>query len=235
VAKAAAPKPEPTPVPAPKPASAPKTKAAAKPAPAPPAPKAAAAPPAAPPPAKSAAASKPAPKAAAKPAPRPAAPAPAANLEPKPDVGSSFPRPTPEVVPPYEAKTTSSKAPSEMPNDQYQTLRDRLLTQKNEIVDMVRQDLRAGQESADENTDDIVDRANNAYNRELMFSLSDAERGMLLQVENALTRMEEGTYGVCASCGNRIALPRLEAVPWARFCIDCQELAEKGLLEVDQV
>jgi len=120
-----------------------------------------------------------------------------------------------------------------MPNDQYQALRDRLQKQKDEIVDMYRQDLRAGQESADENTDDIVDRANNAYNRELMFSLSDAERGMLLQVENALGRMEEGTYGVCASCGNRIALPRLEAVPWARFCIDCQELAEKGLLEVD--
>jgi len=121
-----------------------------------------------------------------------------------------------------------------MPNDQYQALHDRLQKQKDEIVDMYQQDLRAGKESADENTDDIVDRANNAYNRELMFSLSDAERGMLLQVENALNRMTEGTYGVCTSCGNRIALPRLEAVPWARFCIDCQELAEKGLLEVDQ-
>jgi RNA polymerase-binding transcription factor len=98
---------------------------------------------------------------------------------------------------------------------------------------MYRQDLRAGQESADENTDDIVDRANNAYNRELMFSISDNERATLLQIENALNRMDEGTYGVCSNCGNIIALPRLEAVPWARFCIDCQELAEKGLLEVE--
>ena len=95
------------------------------------------------------------------------------------------------------------------------------------------QDLRAGQESADDGTEDIVDRANNAYNRELMFSLSDNERATLLQIENALGRMDEGSYGRCANCGQSIAVQRLEAVPWARFCIDCQELAEKGLLEVE--
>ena len=96
---------------------------------------------------------------------------------------------------------------------------------------MYKQDLRAGQESADDGTEDIVDRANNAYNRELMFSLSDVERSTLLQIENALRRMDEGGYGRCANCGQTINALRLEAVPWARFCIDCQELAEKGLLE----
>ena len=90
---------------------------------------------------------------------------------------------------------------------------------------------RGGQEPAHDGPEDIVDRANNAYNRELMFSLSDAERQTLLQIENALTRMEDGGYGRCANCGQQINILRLEAVPWARFCIDCQELAEKGLLE----
>jgi DnaK suppressor protein len=109
-------------------------------------------------------------------------------------------------------------------------LRDRLQQQRQEILDMYQQDLRAGQESADDGTEDIVDRANNSYNRELMFSLSDSERQMLLQVEDALRRMDEGVYGRCANCGRAISVQRLEAVPWTRFCIDCQELAEKGLL-----
>ncbi|MBW8874555.1 MAG: TraR/DksA family transcriptional regulator [Acidobacteria bacterium] len=132
------------------------------------------------------------------------------------------------------ARTEKAKPTVEEPqHDQYQALRERLQNQRNEILNMYKQDLRAGQESADDGTEDIVDRANNAYNRELMFSLSDTERTTLLQIENALRRMEEGSYGRCANCGQNIHVLRLEAVPWARFCIDCQELAEKGLLEVE--
>jgi DnaK suppressor protein len=131
------------------------------------------------------------------------------------------------------ARTEKAKATVEVPQDQFQALRERLQNQRAEILNMYKQDLRAGQESADDGTEDIVDRANNAYNRELMFSLSDTERTTLLQIENALRRMEEGSYGRCANCGQNIHILRLEAVPWARFCIDCQELAEKGLLEVE--
>jgi RNA polymerase-binding transcription factor len=130
-------------------------------------------------------------------------------------------------------RSEKAKAAVEVPRDQFQALRERLQNQRAEILDMYKQDLRAGQESADDGTEDIVDRANNAYNRELMFSLSDTERATLLQIENALRRMDEGGYGRCANCGQMISIQRLEAVPWARFCIDCQELAEKGLLEVE--
>jgi DnaK suppressor protein len=132
------------------------------------------------------------------------------------------------------ARTEKAKTSAvEVPQDRFQALRKRLENQRDEIINMYKQDLRAGQESADDGTEDIVDRANNAYNRELMFSLSDTERNTLLQIENALRRMDEGTYGRCANCGRDIALPRLEALPWARFCVDCQELAEKGMLEVE--
>jgi DnaK suppressor protein len=131
------------------------------------------------------------------------------------------------------ARTEKAKVAAEVPRDQFQALRERLQNQRAEILSMYKQDLRAGQESADDGTEDIVDRANNAYNRELMFSLSDNERATLLQIENALRRMDEGSYGKCANCGQMISIQRLEAVPWARFCIDCQELAEKGLLEVE--
>ena len=59
---------------------------------------------------------------------------------------------------------------------------------------MYQQDVRAGQESADDGTEDIVDRANNSYNRELMFSLSDTERQLMLEVDKALARIDEGAY-----------------------------------------
>lgn len=129
-----------------------------------------------------------------------------------------------------KAKATPAAAP-EMTQELFETLRSRLLEQRTEIINMYNQDVRAGQESTDDPTEDIVDRANNSYNRELMFSISDSERQLLLQIEAAIKRMDAGTYGRCTNCGNNIHPLRLEAVPWARFCIDCQELAEKGLLE----
>jgi DnaK suppressor protein len=135
-----------------------------------------------------------------------------------------------QVAKTEKAKASTAAAP-EMTQDRFEALRTRLQGQRQEIVNMYHQDVRAGQELSDDGTEDIVDRANNAYNRELMFSLSDGERQMLLQIEAALDRMNAGTYGRCTNCGNNIHPLRLEAVPWARFCIDCQELAEKGLLE----
>ena len=115
-----------------------------------------------------------------------------------------------------------------------EVLRQQLQRQRQEIVDLYHRDLRAGQASADEGTDDIIDQANNSYNREFLFSLSNSERQMLVLVDEALARMEEGAYGHCTNCGQQIGRLRLEAVPWARFCIDCQELKEKGLLDENE-
>lgn len=133
-----------------------------------------------------------------------------------------------------KAKTASAPA-QQAPQDQsqFEALRTRLLEQRREMYDLYNQDIRAGQESADDGTEDIVDRANNHYNRELMFSLSDGERQRLLQIEDALRRMDEGSYGRCSNCGGSINPKRLEAVPWTRFCIDCQELVERGMLEAE--
>lgn len=133
-----------------------------------------------------------------------------------------------------KAKTASAQArQGAQDQSRFDALRNRLLEQRREMYDLYSQDVRAGQESADDGTEDIVDRANNHYNRELMFSLSDTERQRLLQIEDALRRMEEGTYGRCGNCGGPINPLRLEAVPWTRFCIDCQELVERGMLEAE--
>jgi len=128
------------------------------------------------------------------------------------------------------AKATT-KRKTQQSRKAVEAYRERLVEQRREIMDLYQSDVRAGQASTDEGTEDIVDRANNSYNRELMFSLSDAERQRLLDIDGALERIEEGGYGSCANCGREIGERRLEAVPWARFCVDCQELAEQGMLE----
>ncbi len=110
-------------------------------------------------------------------------------------------------------------------------LRRSLEEKRSEMLELYEHDVRVGQESSDENFDDIVDRANNSFNRELMFLLSDNEREVLIRIEEAFERLDKGSYGSCTYCSGTISLARLRALPWARFCIDCQESEERGALE----
>src|SRR5216684_6293993 len=85
---------------------------------------------------------------------------------------------------------------------------------------------------ADQDTaQDIADRAASSYTKEFLFSQSNNDRQLLQMVEIALQRIREGAFGECANCGNDINPKRLEAVPWTRHCIACQEKLEQGLLE----
>jgi DnaK suppressor protein len=88
-----------------------------------------------------------------------------------------------------------------------------------------------GRSADDEATQDIADRAASSYNKEFLFSQSNQDRQLLLLVDGALARLREGSFGECVSCGKEINAKRLEAVPWTRHCIECQEKAEKGQLE----
>ena len=84
-----------------------------------------------------------------------------------------------------------------------------------------------GREVVPEGGEDYVDDAVTHYTREFLLSLSDLERRQVMQVEEAIVRVKEGTFGECMSCGDEIEPKRLEAVPWARYCVSCQEIAEK--------
>ena len=85
---------------------------------------------------------------------------------------------------------------------------------------------------ADQDTaQDIADRAASSYTKEFLFSQSNNDRQLLQMVETALQRIREGEFGECVNCGNEINAKRLEAVPWTRYCIECQEKLEKGQLE----
>jgi DnaK suppressor protein len=83
----------------------------------------------------------------------------------------------------------------------------------------------------DQNTPDMADMAVESYTKEFNFGKSSGDRHVLQLIQEALERIENKSYGVCVNCENVIQPKRLEAVPWTRMCIQCQDLLEKGLLE----
>lgn len=131
------------------------------------------------------------------------------------------------------AKAASSPETLEDLNDpaRVEAFRRALLVKREELLNLYKHDVRVGQESTDDNADDFADRANNSYNRELMFALSNGEREIMLRIDEAVERIDRGTFGHCVHCERPIGLPRLEAVPWARYCIRCQEQDELGILD----
>ncbi len=112
----------------------------------------------------------------------------------------------------------------------YQQYEDALRQKQHELLDSYERDKAAGNAQPDDGIQDLADKAASAYSKELNFSLSDAERNLLMLIDEAFARMRNGSYAVCTNCNAVIGEKRLQAVPWTPFCIDCQELQEKGLL-----
>ena len=75
--------------------------------------------------------------------------------------------------------------------------------------------------------DELADAETETIERERELSLSENFRDLLDQVEHALQRIDDGTYGVCESCGKRIEAPRLRALPYASRCIECKRREER--------
>ena len=76
----------------------------------------------------------------------------------------------------------------------------------------------------------MADLGTDNYEIENIIGLMSSERKMLTEIDDALRRIEEGTYGICEGNGEPIPKPRLNAIPWARYCVPCAALLEKGLL-----
>ena len=112
----------------------------------------------------------------------------------------------------------------------YRQFEDALRKKQHELLDSFERDKEAGNAQPDDGIQDLADKAASAYSKELNFSLSDGERNVLMLIDEAFARIREGNFGTCTNCQNTIGEKRLQAVPWSPFCIDCQELQEKGLL-----
>ncbi|MEW5758204.1 MAG: TraR/DksA C4-type zinc finger protein [Candidatus Omnitrophota bacterium] len=74
----------------------------------------------------------------------------------------------------------------------------------------------------------MADAATDTYDREFSLSLASSEQDALYEIEDALKRIEEKTFGLCEVCHGQIAKIRLKVVPYARLCLKCQEAKEKS-------
>src|SRR5260370_17949058 len=118
-----------------------------------------------------------------------------------------------------------------MEKKKLETIKNRLEERQQTLRKAVSRTEEDGRVADQDTAQDIADRAASSYTKEFLFSQSNNDRQLLQMGEIALQRMREGDFGECANCGNDINSKRLEAVPWTRHCIACQEKLEQGLLE----
>src|SRR5271157_620172 len=95
--------------------------------------------------------------------------------------------------------------------------------------------LRNREDIAIEKTPDALDEVQLAGERELAIRNLDRESNLLRNVRGALMRIADGSYGICLHCEEEIKPKRLEAVPWTKFCITCQEAADRHEFESAEV
>ena len=122
-----------------------------------------------------------------------------------------------------------------MEKKRVEQFKKRLETRQQELRRLVSRNVQDGRAADEQAAQDIADKAANSYTKEFLFHQSNNDRQLLQLVEEALHRIREGSYGECTNCGNELNAKRLEAVPWTRYCINCQEKVEQGLLEESSI
>ena len=109
-----------------------------------------------------------------------------------------------------------------------------LLEKRNEILgnvsEMANEALRRDRSDLSNMPLHMADAGSDNYEIDNTLGLMDSERRILDEIDDALRRVERRTYGICEGAGERIPKKRLQAIPWARHCVKCADLAEKGLL-----
>jgi DnaK suppressor protein len=103
----------------------------------------------------------------------------------------------------------------------------KLMGKKDEITAIMSEAYSESKEVETGIAQDLADKAESSYTKEFLLSLSDAERKQLLLIDGALNRIDKNEYGICQRCQKNISKKRLDAVPWAPHCIDCQEKEEE--------
>jgi DnaK suppressor protein len=106
-----------------------------------------------------------------------------------------------------------------------------LLEQLREHTENIRTEQATALEASDDGVKDSVDLSLMDVNQEIAFRLGERESQMVADIDQALLRIEEGSYGKCARCGRDIDERRLEAVPTARYDANCQTMIERALGE----
>lgn len=113
------------------------------------------------------------------------------------------------------------------------SMRDILFTRRDALRKALAGDLSLLNELREQSVGDVVDAALDSAQDEINSQLAEVESRELASIEKALERMREGAFGQCEGCDKPIPMARLNALPYATFCIECQRLAEEGRLEIN--
>jgi DnaK suppressor protein len=114
-----------------------------------------------------------------------------------------------------------------MRKERLASFKKRLLEKHDQLADGVGRTAIYGKDQDDDSIKDLGDQANTAYTREFFFELGNGDRRLLRDVVAALQKIDNGSFGDCERCGEAIADKRLEALPFARYCIACQRVVEE--------
>jgi DnaK suppressor protein len=138
------------------------------------------------------------------------------------------------AISPLAAKPKETAKEREARERRREALHQMLIRKRQEILKEIEgslgQSLTEDQQRRLESARDVGDQALMDLDRELGISLMEMRNRRRQAIDEALTRLSEGTYGICAECGVEISEKRLEAVPFAKLCVECQsrqELLEK--------
>jgi RNA polymerase-binding transcription factor len=149
-------------------------------------------------------------------------------------VAAVLEKPVAVAVSPLAAKPKESAKEREARERRRDALHQMLIRKRQEILKEIEgslgQSLTEDQQRRLESARDVGDQALMDLDRELGISLMEMRNRRRQAIDEALTRLSEGTYGICAECGVEISEKRLEAVPFAKLCVECQsreELLEK--------
>jgi DnaK suppressor protein len=115
-----------------------------------------------------------------------------------------------------------------MDKKRIERFKKQLLERRQELLKSIAQTQEEGRAMQHSYGPDEGDRANSSLDKELMFQQTTHARGLLGGIDSALARIADGTFGQCMVCEEEIGAKRLEALPWTRYCISCQESSEKN-------
>jgi len=127
-----------------------------------------------------------------------------------------------------EVKKSGTKKSAKQPSFQA-VLKSKLLDEKEKILNDVAAKIRQESSVHKRESGDIYDISSNERERELALTLGDRDRKKLSEIDLALERINEGSYGECEECGEPVAEKRLEVLPFTRVCVDCQSKLERDL------
>jgi DnaK suppressor protein len=125
----------------------------------------------------------------------------------------------------------TDKVKAGMDKKRLEYYKKKLLARREELTKTIARTQEEGRTADEDPTVDLADKAANSYTKEFLFGMTNTDRAILNMIDAALKRIQSDEYGVCANCQEELQQKRLEAVPWAKHCIACQEKMEQGLLQ----